>query len=152
MKNKRTVFSKDLIHTFAYVGIFVAAVISLGACKSGIGAAAILAWMLAGIIIGLAMIADHKEAELLKNGIRITGKVTTTQRVHIKFHMSTYHLADEDVIYPYVVHYQYKVKGVTYNGKSQWFWFDPCIPKGTPIKIIVDPKNPTRSILAKSEN
>ena len=50
--------------------------------------------------------------------------------------MSTYHLADEDVIYPYVVHYQYKVKGETYNGKSQWFWFNPCIPKGAPIKIL----------------
>lgn len=152
MKFKRTIFSKDLIHTLAYVGIFVAVIISLGACKSGIGAAAILAWIIAGIIIGLAMIADHKETELLKNGIRITGKVTTTQRVHIKFHMSTCHLADEDVIYPYVVHYQYKVNGVAYNGKSQWFWFDPCIAKGTPIKIIVDPKNPTRSVVAKSEN
>ena len=72
--------------------------------------------------------------------------------VHIKFHMSTYHLADEDVIYPYVVHYQYKVKGETYNGKSQWFWFNPCIPKGTPIKILVDPKNPARSAVFKPES
>ena len=29
-------FSKDLIHTLAYVGMFVAAIISVGACKSGI--------------------------------------------------------------------------------------------------------------------
>lgn len=134
-------FSKDLIHTMAYVGMFVAAIISVGACKSGIWVAAILAWIVAGIIIGLAIISDYKKAELLKNGTRIIGKVTATKRVHIKFHMSTYHLADEDVIYPYVVHYQYKVKGETYNGKSQWFWFNPCIPKGAPIKILVDPKN-----------
>ena len=118
-------FSKDLIHTMAYVGMFVAAIISVGACKSGIWVAAILAWIVAGIIIGLAIISDYKKAELLKNGTRIIGKVTATKRVHIKFHMSTYHLADEDVIYPYVVHYQYKVKGETYNGKSQWFWFNP---------------------------
>ena len=117
-------FSKDLIHTMAYVGMFVAAIISVGACKSGIWVAAILAWIVAGIIIGLAIISDYKKAELLKNGTRIIGKVTATKRVHIKFHMSTYHLADEDVIYPYVVHYQYKVKGETYNGKSQWFWFN----------------------------
>ena len=117
-------FSKDLIHTLAYVGMFVAAIISVGACKSGIWVAAILAWIVAGIIIGLAIISDYKKAELLKNGTRIIGKVTATKRVHIKFHMSTYHLADEDVIYPYVVHYQYKVKGETYNGKSQWFWFN----------------------------
>ena len=130
-------FSKDLIHTLAYVGMFVAAIISVGACKSGIWVAAILAWIVAGIIIGLAIISDYKKAELLKNGTRIIGKVTATKRVHIKFHMSTYHLADEDVIYPYVVHYQYKVKGETYNGKSQWFWFNPCIPKGAPIKILV---------------
>ena len=130
-------FSKDLIHTLAYVGMFVAAVISVGACKSGIWVAAILAWIVTGIMIGLAIISDYKKAELLKNGTRITGKVTATKRVHIKFHLSTYHLADEDVIYPYVVHYQYKIKGETYNGKSQWFWFNPCIPKGTPIKILV---------------
>ena len=104
-------FSKDLIHTMAYVGMFVAAIISVGACKSGIWVAAILAWIVAGIIIGLAIISDYKKAELLKNGTRIIGKVTATKRVHIKFHMSTYHLADENVIYPYVVHYQYKVKG-----------------------------------------
>lgn len=97
-------FSKDLIHTLAYVGMFVAAIISVGACKSGIWVAAILAWIVAGIIIGLAIISDYKKAELLKNGTRIIGKVTATKRVHIKFHMSTYHLADEDVIYPYVVH------------------------------------------------
>ena len=109
-------FSKDLIHTLAYVGMFVAAIISVGACKSGIWVAAILAWIVAGIIIGLAIISDYKKAELLKNGTRIIGKVTATKRVHIKFHMSTYHLADEDVIYPYVVHYQYKVKGETYKG------------------------------------
>ena len=66
--------------------------------------------------------------------------------------MSTYHLAYEDVIYPYVVHYQYKVKGETYNGKSQWFWFNPRIPKGTPIKILVDPKNPARSAVFKPES
>lgn len=44
-------FSKDLIHTLAYVGMFVAAIISVGACKSGIWVAAILAWIVAGIII-----------------------------------------------------------------------------------------------------
>ena len=49
-------------------------------------------------------------------------------------------------------YYQYKVKGETYNGKSQWFWFNPCIPKGTPIKILVDPKNPTRSTVLNPEN
>ena len=145
-------FSKDLIHTMAYVGMFVAAIISVGACKSGIWVAAILAWIVAGIIIGLAIISDYKKAELLKNGTRIIGKVTATKRVHIKFHMSTYHLADEDVIYPYVVHYQYKVKGETYNGKSQWFWFNPCIPKGAPIKILVEPKNPARSTVLKPES
>ena len=145
-------FSKDLIHTLAYVGMFAAAIISVGACKSGIWVAAILAWIVAGIIIGLAIISDYKKAELLKNGTRIIGKVTATKRVHIKFHMSTYHLADEDVIYPYVVHYQYKVKGETYNGKSQWFWFNPCIPKGAPIKILVNPKNPTRSTVLNPEN
>ena len=53
---------------------------------------------------------------------------------------------------PYVVHYQYKVKGETYNGKSQWFWFNPCIPKGAPIKILVDPKNPARSTVLKPES
>ena len=136
----------------AYVGMFVAAIISVGACKSGIWVAAILAWIVVGIIIGLAIISDYKKAELLKNGTRIIGKVTATKRVHIKFHMSTYHLADEDVIYPYVVHYQYKVKGETYNGKSQWFWFNPCIPKGAPIKILVDPKNPARSTVLKPES
>ena len=124
-------FSKDLIHTLAYVGMFVAAIISVGACKSGIWVAAILAWIVAGIIIGLAIISDYKKAELLKNGTRIIGKVTATKRVHIKFHMSTYHLADEDVIYPYVVH---------------------CIPKGAPIKILVDPKNPARSTVLKPES
>ena len=149
---KNLVALQDLIHTLAYVGMFVAAIISVGACKSGIWVAAILAWIVAGIIIGLAIISDYKKAELLKNGTRIIGKVTATKRVHIKFHMSTYHLADEDVIYPYVVHYQYKVKGETYNGKSQWFWFNPCIPKGAPIKILVDPKNPARSTVLKPES
>ena len=55
-------FSKDLIHTMAYVGMFVAAIISVGACKSGIWVAAILAWIVAGIIIGLAIISDYKKA------------------------------------------------------------------------------------------
>jgi hypothetical protein len=59
--------------------------------------------------------------------------------------MCTYHLADADVIYPYVVQYQYRVKGDTYNGQSLWFWFHPCSPKGVPIVIVVDPKNPARS-------
>ena len=52
-------FSKDLIHTMAYVGMFVAAIISVGACESGIWVAAILAWIVAGIIIGLAIISDY---------------------------------------------------------------------------------------------
>ena len=81
-------FSKDLIHTLAYVGMFVAAIISVGA-KSGIWVAAILAWIVAGIIIGLAIISDYKKAELLKNGTRIIGKVTATKRVHIKFQVPT---------------------------------------------------------------
>ena len=55
-------FSKDLIHTLAYVGMFVAAIISVGACKSGTWVAAILAWIVAGIIIGLAIISDYKKA------------------------------------------------------------------------------------------
>ena len=136
-------FSKDLIHTLAYVGMFVAAIISVEACKSGIWVAAILAWIVAGIIIGLAIISDYKKAELLKNGTRIIGKVTATKRVHIKFHMSTYHLADEDVIYPYVVHYQYKVKGETYNVsvlvapfllQRRWMFFEKtaCLYSGFP--------------------
>ena len=70
----------------------------------------------------------------------------------ISMDCSRYNYRIEDVIYPYVVHYQYKVKGETYNGKSQWFWFNPCIPKGTPIKILVDPKNPTRSTVLNPEN
>ena len=68
-------FSKDLIHTLAYVGMFVAAIISLGACKSGIWVAAILAWIVAGIIIGLAIISDYKKAELLKNGTAMTDSI-----------------------------------------------------------------------------
>mgnify|MGYP003549722561 CR=1 FL=1 len=86
IKRDKMFFSKDLIHTLAYVGMFVAAVVSVGACKSGIWAAAILAWIVAGIMIGLAIISDYKKAEFLKNGTRITGKVTATKRVHIKFH------------------------------------------------------------------
>ena len=43
------------------------------------------------------------------------------KRVHIKFHMSTYHLADEDVIYPWVIRYQYKIGKDTYYGQSHWF-------------------------------
>ena len=43
--------------------------------------AAILAWIVSGIIIGLAIISDYKKAELLKNGTRIIGKVTATKRV-----------------------------------------------------------------------
>lgn len=46
--------------------MFVAAIISVEACKSGIWVAAILAWIVAGIIIGLAIISDYKKAELLK--------------------------------------------------------------------------------------
>lgn len=53
-------FSKDLIHTLAYVGMFVAAIISVGACKSGIWVAAILAWIVAGIIIGLRLFPTIK--------------------------------------------------------------------------------------------
>ena len=41
--------------------MFVAAIISVGACKSGIWVAAILAWIVAGIIIGLAIISDYKK-------------------------------------------------------------------------------------------
>ena len=94
-------FSKDLIHTLAYVGMFVAAIISVGACKSGIWVAAILAWIVAGIIIGLAIISDYKKAELLKNGTRIIGKVTATKRVHIKFHMSTQSIYDTTYTYDF---------------------------------------------------
>lgn len=53
-------FSKDLIHTLAYVGMFAAAIISVGACKSGIWVAAILAWIVAGIIIGLRLFLTIK--------------------------------------------------------------------------------------------
>ena len=78
-------FSKDLIHTLAYVGMFVAAIISVGACKSGIWVAAILAWIVAGIIIGLAIISDYKKAELLKNGTRIIGNKTSTYKISYEY-------------------------------------------------------------------
>ena len=50
IKRDKMFFSKDLIHTLAYVGMFVAAVISVGACKSGIWVAAILAWIVSGLV------------------------------------------------------------------------------------------------------
>ena len=44
--------------------------------KSGYLGAAILAWFVAGIIIGLAIISDYKAAELFeKMGTRIIGKI-----------------------------------------------------------------------------
>ena len=51
-------FSKDLIHTLAYVGMFVAAIISVGACKSGIWVAAILAWIVAHLYRSIGSLKD----------------------------------------------------------------------------------------------
>ncbi|MEE0588490.1 MAG: quaternary ammonium compound resistance protein, partial [Faecalibacterium sp.] len=95
---------------------------------------------------------DIRKADLLKNGKIVSGKVNAVKRVHIKFHMSTYHLADEDVIYPWVIRYQYKIGKDTYYGQSHWFWFNPLVSKGTPIKVTIDPQNPERSIVAAWES
>lgn len=62
------------------------------------------------------------------------------------------HLADEDVIYPWVIRYQYKIGKDTYYGQSHWFWFKPLVSKGTPIKVTIDPQNPERSIVAAWES
>ena len=46
-------FSKDLIHTLAYVGMFVAAIISVGACKAGIWVSSILRFLVGGCDISM---------------------------------------------------------------------------------------------------
>ena len=144
-------FSKDLLHILGAVGIFVAFLISIAYKQVGIGAL-IAAWLIAMAIIGVAWITDIRKADLLKNGKIVSGKVNAVKRVHIKFHMSTYHLADEDVIYPWVIRYQYKIGKDTYYGQSHWFWFKPLVSKGTPIKVTIDPQNPERSIVAAWES
>lgn len=144
-------FSKDLLHILGAVGIFVAFLISIAYKQVGIGAL-IAAWLIAMAIIGVAWITDIRKADLLKNGKIVSGKVNAVKRVHIKFHMSTYHLADEDVIYPWVIRYQYKIGKDTYYGQSHWFWFNPLVSKGTPIKVTIDPQNPERSIVAAWES
>ena len=133
------------------VGIFVAFLISIAYKQVGIGAL-IAAWLIAIAMIGVAWITDIRKADLLKNGKIVSGKVNAVKRVHIKFHMSTYHLADEDVIYPWVIRYQYKIGKDTYYGQSHWFWFKPLVSKGTPIKVTIDPQNPERSIVAAWES
>ena len=147
MKKIHKFFSKDLLHILGAVGIFVAFLISIAYKQVGIGAL-IAAWLIAIAIIGVAWITDIRKADLLKNGKIVSGKVNAVKRVHIKFHMSTYHLADEDVIYPWVIRYQYKIGKDTYYGQSHWFWFNPLVSKGTPIKVTIDPQNPKRSIVA----
>ena len=97
MKKIHKFFSKDLLHILGAVGIFVAFLISIAYKQVGIGAL-IAAWLIAMAIIGVAWITDIRKADLLKNGKIVSGKVNAVKRVHIKFHMSTYHLADEDVI------------------------------------------------------
>ena len=136
MKKIHKFFSKDLLHILGAVGIFVAFLISIAYKQVGIGAL-IAAWLIAMAI---------------KNGKIVSGKVNAVKRVHIKFHMSTYHLADEDVIYPWVIRYQYKIGKDTYYGQSHWFWFKPLVSKGTPIKVTIDPQNPERSIVAAWES
>lgn len=150
MKKIHRFFSKDLLHIFGAIGIFVALLITNAYKQVGMGAV-IFAWLIPIAIIGAALIVDSRKAELLKNGIVVSGKVDSAKRVHIKFHMSIYHFADEDVIYPWVIRYQYKVGKDIYYGRSHWFWFNPLIPKGTPIKVTIDPKNPGRSIVAAWE-
>ena len=115
MKKIHKFFSKDLLHILGAVGIFVAFLISIAYKQVGIGAL-IAAWLIAMAIIGVAWITDIRKADLLKNGKIVSGKVNAVKRVHIKFHMSTYHLADEDVIYPWVIRYQYKIGKDTYYG------------------------------------
>lgn len=151
MKKIHKFFSKDLLHILGAVGIFVAFLISIAYKQVGIGAL-IAAWLIAMAIIGVAWITDIRKADLLKNGKIVSGKVNAVKRVHIKFHTSTYHLADEDVIYPWVIRYQYKIGKDTYYGQSHWFWFKPLVSKGTPIKVTIDPQNPERSIVAAWEN
>ena len=151
MKKIHKFFSKDLLHILGAVGIFVAFLISIAYKQVGIGAL-IAAWLIAMAIIVVAWITDIRKADLLKNGKIVSGKVNAVKRVHIKFHMSTYHLADEDVIYPWVIRYQYKIGKDTYYGQSHWFWFNPLVSKGTPIKVTIDPQNPERSIVAAWES
>ena len=55
-------------------------------------------------------------------------------------------------IYPWVIRYQYKIGKDTYYGQSHWFWFNPLVSKGTPIKVTIDPQNPERSIVAAWES
>lgn len=150
MKKIYRFFSKDLLHIFGAIGIFVALLITNAYKQVGMGAV-IFAWLISIAIIGAALIVDSRKADLLKNGIVVSGKVDSAKRVHIKSHMSIYHFADEDVIYPWVIRYQYKVGKDTYYGRSHWFWFNPLISKGTPIKVTIDPKKPGRSIVAAWE-
>lgn len=138
MKRIHSFFCKDLLHVLGSIGIFVAFLISIAYKQVGVGAL-ITAWLIAAAIIGAALIADSRKADLLKHGIVVSGKVDSVKRVHIKFHMSTYHLADEDVIYPWVIWYQYKVGKDVYYGQSHWFWFNPLLSKGTPIEVTIDP-------------
>ena len=133
MKKIHKFFSKDLLHILGAVGIFVAFLISIAYKQVGIGAL-IAAWLIAMAIIGVAWITDIRKADLLKNGKIVSGKVNAVKRVHIKFHMSTYHLADEDVIYPWVIRYQYKIGKDTYYGQSHWFWFKASREQGNTYK------------------
>lgn len=150
MKKINRFFSKDLLHVLGGVGIFVACLISIAYRQIGFGAL-VMVWLVPVALIGAALVADHRKAVLLKDGTVVVGEIDSVKRVHIKFHMSTYHFADEDVIYPWVIRYRYKVGKNIYHGCSHWFWFEPLMRKETPIKVTIDPQNPARSIVAAWE-
>ena len=67
-------FSKDLNSYTAYSECLRRQLYRLERVSLEFGWTAILAWIVAGIIIGLATISDYKKAELLKKWNKITGK------------------------------------------------------------------------------
>ena len=141
-------FFKDSIHVLAGSILFTAILISV---MQGINHVwiSILALIIAAFFCLFAWLSDYKEEKLMENTIQIIATVEEVRRRQLKVHMSTYHLADEDVIYPYVVVYSYEIGNIKYRGRSQWFWFRPCFQKDSKIKISVSQMNPSKSRIAQ---
>ena len=75
------------------LGFFVAFLISIAYKQVGIGAL-IAAWLIAMAIIGVAVDYRHPQSRPAEKRKRLfPEKFNAVKRVHIKFHMSTYHLA-----------------------------------------------------------
>ncbi|MEE0800935.1 MAG: hypothetical protein U0L91_06595 [Gemmiger sp.] len=121
---------------FAFLGV-----VSLAAAVSDLqnsGIEVILFLVPAAVLLGIHAAALRRDRVLLESGRKVTAQADGP--------LSGVLVHSGPVVYMrhFSVRFHYVVDGVTYHGRSRFYWIAPAVPSDGRLTVCVDPANPRR--------